>query len=680
MGIVNQMAKFIPNLANLNEPLRQLLRKESVWKLDKAQQQSFEGIENELISTTNLARYDPSRPTVISSDASNFGLGAILLQIQEDGTRKPLQEDGTRKPVYYASRSLSETEKRYAVIEKEALAVTWACDKFSDYVLGMKFTVETDHKPLVPLFTSTDLSKMPPRILRFRMRLMKYELDVVYVPGKEQITADTLSRAPIEKNVNENIDLVEEVESFTQQIVAGLPATPKRLQDISEAQDQDEVCRMIKKYCLEGWPAYMPSSTILRPYWENKKHLTVIDKILLYDDRIVIPAGMRLEILDLLHQGHLGITKTQARGKMSVWWPAITTAITDMVTKCFTCAKNRPVPKEPLMPSSFPSRPWERLAADLFDLKGKKHLIVVDYYSRWTEVKALPSELSESVIKALKEIFSTHGIPDLLVSDNGPQFACKSFQLFASNYWFTHITSSPTYARANGEVERAVRTVKDILKKNDDPYLGLLAYRTAPLQNGLAPCALLMNRQLRTQVPTFPDNLQPNLRLKDLAKLDAKEELYRSHQKSNHDRRYKAKDLPEFQSGEKVWIRDQDRMGRVLAASSSPRSYIVETDKGTQFRRNRAALVSADTCAKTPDTQPEANNLKQQKERREQFSQGAAVDSLPPSLSGSVLQRSNAARGMGQGGDSAVAIDMDHMDSAPLMSNDMSQMQLVEQQ
>ena len=116
-----------------------------------------------------------------------------------------------------------------------------------------------------------------------------------------------------------------------------------------------------------------------------------------------------------------------------------------------------------------------------------------------------------------------------------------------------------------------------------------------------------MSHQLHTQLPTFPDNLQPNLRIKDLTKLDAKEELYRSSQKSNHDHRYKAKDLPELQSREKVWIRDQDRMGRVLAASSSPRSYIVETDKGTQLRRNREALVSADTCTKTPDTQPEAN-------------------------------------------------------------------------
>ena len=115
MEMVNQMAKFIPNLANLNEPLRQLLKKKNMWKWDKAQQQSFEGIKNELTSATNLAHYDPSRPTVISSDASNFGLGAVLLQ---------LQEDGTGKLVYYASKSFSETEKRYAVIEKEALAVT----------------------------------------------------------------------------------------------------------------------------------------------------------------------------------------------------------------------------------------------------------------------------------------------------------------------------------------------------------------------------------------------------------------------------------------------------------------------------------------------------------------------------------------------------------------------------
>ena len=97
MGMVNQMVKFIPNLANLNEPLRQLLRKENMWKWDKAQQQSFEGIKNELTSAINLAHYDPSRPTVISSDASNFGLGAVLLKRTVPGSWCTMHLDPSQK-------------------------------------------------------------------------------------------------------------------------------------------------------------------------------------------------------------------------------------------------------------------------------------------------------------------------------------------------------------------------------------------------------------------------------------------------------------------------------------------------------------------------------------------------------------------------------------------------------
>jgi len=592
LGMVNQMGKFIPGLAAMNEPLRQLLKKDNLWYWGEAQQQSFDCIKDKLASPTSLAHYDPSRATIISSDASNVGIGAVLLQIQDDGTRQP---------VSYASRSLTETEKNYAVIEKEALAVTWACDKFSDYVLGMQFNVETDHKPLVPLLTSTDLSKMPPRILRFRMRLMRYSPQVTYVPGKNQTTADALSRAPSNNPTSSDSELVQEVESFASHIITGLPATPKRLQEIKDAQDADEECSLIKQYCSDGWPAYSPSSPQLRPYWENKQHFAVIDQLLLYDNRIVIPRTLRLEVLDSIHQGHLGITKCQGRARMSVWWPGMSSAITDLVTRCFTCAKLRPEPKEPLMPSSFPSRPWERLAIDLYDLNGKSHMIVVDYYSRWAEIKRLPSDSSETVVKLLKEIFATHGIPDLVVSDNGPQFACRVFKEFAINYGFTHITSSPMYPRGNGEVERSVRTVKEILKKSDDPYLGLLSYRTSPLQNGLAPCELLMSRQLRTQLPTLPENLKPQLKIKELVKLREREEIYRSNQKVNHDLKHKAKDLPQLHVGDKVWIRDQDRMGKVLAPSISPRSYVVQTDKGTQVRRNRSALVAAPAESQLPE-------------------------------------------------------------------------------
>ena len=190
MGMVNQLGKFIPGLADLNEPLRQLLRKDSAWYWGASQQRAFQQLKDTLVSSEVLAHYDPNRPTtcIIAADASLTGIGAVLLQVQDDCNRRP---------VCYASRSLSDTEKRYAVIEKEALATTWACEKFSEYVLGLQFTVETDHKPLVPLLSTTELSKMPPRVLRFRLRLMRFNPQVMYVPGKHQTTADALSRAPV---------------------------------------------------------------------------------------------------------------------------------------------------------------------------------------------------------------------------------------------------------------------------------------------------------------------------------------------------------------------------------------------------------------------------------------------------------------------------------------------------
>ena len=128
--------------------------------------------------------------------------------------------------------------------------------------------------------------------------------------------------------------------------------------------------------------------------------------------------------------------------------------IENMVTNCSTCAKDRPEPTEPLMSSSFPSLPWERVAADLFELAGKVYLIVVDYYSRWFKIRRLNDQSSSRVISVLKELFSTHGIPDIIVSDDGPQFSSDAFRLFTTEYDFIHVTSSPKYPRANGEVKK----------------------------------------------------------------------------------------------------------------------------------------------------------------------------------------------------------------------------------
>ena len=594
MGMVNHLGKFVPQLAEKSEPLRQLLCKDTTWLWTEPQQRAFDQIKATLTSAEILACYDPSRPTIIAADASLNGIGAVLLQVQDDGTRRPIS---------YASRSLSDAEKRYAVIEKEALAGVWACEKFSEYVVGMSFVLETDHKPLQALFNTTELSKTPPRIQRFRLRLMRFSVTVNHVKGKHHFTADALSRAPVGSSTEKDEHFVEEVESFAAQTVFTLPATTQRLSQIREAQNTDEECAQIRNYCSQGWPAYMPNQPLLRPYWENRTHFSIVDDLLLCDERLVIPKSMRPEILECIHTGHLGISKCRARARASVWWPGLPMQIENMVTNCSTCAKDRPEPTEPLMSSSFPSRPWERLAADLFELAGKVYLIVVDYYSRWFEIRRLNDQSSSRVISVLKELFSTHGIPDIIVSDNGPQFSSDAFRLFTTEYDFIHVTSSPKYPRANGEVERAVRTVKALLRKNEDPYPALLAYRSTPLQNGFSPSELLMGRRLRTKVPAMPSILKPNVQDTDRQRVQLREDEYRSKQQIYHDKRHQARALPSLTTGQQVWVRDQNREGQILGATKQPRSYLVKTEMST-LRRNRSALVPTSSQPAFPTDGP----------------------------------------------------------------------------
>ena len=183
----------------------------------------------------------------------------------------------------------------------------------------------------------------------------------------------------------------------------------------------------------------------------------------------------------------------------------------------------------------------------------------MDYYSRWAEVRALEgSQTSADVVHKIKSIFATHGVPDIVVSDNGPQYSSTAFQSFAKAYDFSHVTSSPRYPQSNGEAERAVQTVKALLTKDDsDPYLGLLAYRTAPLENGFSPAELLMGRQLNSRLPVTQTQLEPNR--KDLSSLGEKEQVQRQKQRANFNRRHRARDMDSLSPGDNVWIRDMQR-------------------------------------------------------------------------------------------------------------------------
>ena len=235
LGMANQLGKFSPHPAEYSQPLRELLHSKRVWVWGPEQEQAFQSKKK----PTVLAMYDPAAETKVSADASSFGLGAVMLQ----------KAGNEWRPVAYASRSMTDTERRYAQIEKEALAVTWACEKFRNYLLGQQFHIESDHKPLIPLLNSKHLDTLPPRVLRFRLRMATFDYTVQHVPGKLLYTADTLSRAPNSESGEGCILLQKEVETFISSVTSTLPASKLRLEEYRKCQGQVSVCSKVREYC-----------------------------------------------------------------------------------------------------------------------------------------------------------------------------------------------------------------------------------------------------------------------------------------------------------------------------------------------------------------------------------------------------------------------------------------------
>ena len=482
---------------------------------------------------------------------------------------------------------MSDMEQCYSQIEKEALSLVWACEKFSDYIIGRPVHLETDHKPLIPLLTRTYLDRLPPRIVRFRLRLMQFNYTISHVPGKLLYTADTLSRAPVDP-ADKTVIADAETEMFVQAVISHLPVSTSRLEDFCKAQKEDPTCSQLMKFCRGGWPnrnSHELSGELCR-YFTVKDHLSIVDNLLLYGNRIVVPHSMRDEILGKLHTGHQGIQRCRLRLATSVWWPGVSKEIEQFIKSCPECQKKTAPHTEPLLQPALWRHPWEKLAMDLFQLKGKSYLLVVDYFSKYIEIQALSSTTSENVVTALKAIFSCHGIPTTLISDNGPQYITEDMKVFAKEYGFQQVTSSLYYPKSNGQAERTVRIIKHLLKCSPDLYLTLLSYRATPLPFcGLSPGELFMGQKIHTDLPQPQKNLLPNWpHLQDFKK---KHQMFKAYQKKHYDRRHRVRSLPILPEDQPVWVNMEGRQipGTVLRQADTPRSYLVETPSG-QVRRN----------------------------------------------------------------------------------------------
>ena len=350
LGMTTQLSKFTPHLSETTKPLRDLLSTKNSWVWSEPQQKAFQQIKQQLSSTPVLALYHPNRLTTVSADSSSFGIGAVLTQ---------KQSDGNWRPITYCSRSLSNVEQRYAQIEKEALALTWGCERFNDYLLGKHFHAETDHKPLVSLLGTKNLEELPIRVQRFRMRLMRFSYTISYVPGKK-LVADALSRAPVSSSTHTGDEFQAEVEMFANTVVQSVPATEKRLKEIQKAQEADEICQKLYQYCKSGWPHRQSIAGAIQPYISVASEITVHGRLLLKGNRIIIPSVLRLDILDKLHSGHQGISKCRERARQAVWWPGLSRQLEELVCNCPKCCRERHQHPEPLMTTELPNLPWQK--------------------------------------------------------------------------------------------------------------------------------------------------------------------------------------------------------------------------------------------------------------------------------------------------------------------------------
>jgi len=570
LGTLNYLRGFIPNISQITEPLRALLKSDSEWHWGPEQEAAFAAIKRVLTAAPVLQYFDTSKKTTLQVDACKSGLGAVLLQDDH--------------PVAYASRALSEAEQNYPQIDKELLAIVFGCEKFHSYVYGRPVDIQTDHNPLVSI-VKKELYKASPRLQKLLLRLLKYDINrVSYVPGKYLYLADTLSRAYIggeSGEYEEDVVMVHAVQLHQQEQLT-----------MSQAYSTDEPLRELVGTILSGWnwshKSVAPEK--LRPFWNYRDELHLRDGLIYRGERLLIPASLRKDYLRRIHEGHLGTEKCIERAAQSVFWPGISSDIRDMVAQCSLCQRfANHQPREPLAPQSVPSLPWEKLGMDIFEFKSKSFLIVVDFYSHFPEMRVLKQKRSEDVIAALKSIFAVHGIPTEIIADNMP-FGSLDMSRFAQAWGFTITTSSPHYPRSNGMAERYVQTLKQLMRKSDsdgDLYAALLAYRQTPI-SGLAfsPAELLFSRHIRGPLPLTSTTLTPAVpeAYNDLV-------LRQAAQKDQHDKH--AKPLRPLATGDPVLVRtnkeSQWRPATVVETHQLPRSYIVD-DGSSRLRRNRVHL------------------------------------------------------------------------------------------
>ena len=572
LGMIQYYGKFISNFATITEPLNLLRRKEVPWHWTDKQQMAFEAVKNALTSNDVLVHYDEGLPLKLDCDASSVGLGVVLSHTFPDGVERPIS---------FASRTLSNTERNYAQIEKEALSIVWGIKKFHQYLYGRKFTLVTDHKPLTTIFSpSKQISMLSTnRLNRWALFLMAYRYDIVYRSTDKHANADCLSRLP---NTNNKMDLDLECATVNIQQIESLYIDVKRM---ARATETDTDLSRVLYYTKYGWPSNVEAN--LQAYHRRKQEIVTEENCLLWGMKVIIPQKLQNIILRILHEGHPGIVRMKELARSYVWWPNINSDLEHLVKKCHSCQEQQNLPPKAILhPLEFPSTPWERIHVDFAGpFENRMWMVIVDAHSKFPEVIPMANITAKNVIKELSIIYARYGYPMQLVTDNGPQFCGEEFNSFNKERGIRHIKTSPYHPSTNGAAERFVQTFKKGMKtaKEDerDPIERLnnflRVYRSTPHKTtSTTPAELFFKRKVRGRLDLFHPSI--SRKVKESQKSQAKYHDQHAH-------------MRELQEGDLVRVRDfrstpHSWKEGIVTTKSGPLSYNVDVGDGHICRRH----------------------------------------------------------------------------------------------
>ena len=427
IGMVGYYSKFVPNITDILSPMYKLLQSNVRFQWSEACENAFSKIKEVILSDNVLMYFNPELPIIVTCDASETGIAAILSH----------NVNGVERTVACVSRTYSNAERHYSTVHKEALACYFGINKFEQYLYGKKFTLKTDQRSLISIFgKKTDINPMyANRIKRYALYFSNFNFEIEHISGKSNSVADCLSRLPLNLKVDSSED--NDMENI---LFASLDS-PVDNKTIVEATNNDRLLSQVKYFILNDWPKKVEGE--LRPYFCRKLELDIINECVYYGHRVVIPTLLQQTVLKELHSSHEGIVRTKALARSYLWFPKIDKEIENMCKSCNHCLITRSSPPKSVAPWPKCSEPFTTIHIDHFNLRDHNFLVIIDYYSKWIDAYLVKNLSSETTIEKLRECFARFGLPVTIVSDNGTSLVSDEIEHFFHNNGIKHVKTPP---------------------------------------------------------------------------------------------------------------------------------------------------------------------------------------------------------------------------------------------